>query len=110
MAIYVQKRSKTLIINMSIDTDDSEEGELNNVWVYFYHIIYPQLTNMQLYAEKLTITDKISWHTSLKRGHLTSISFICHLILFKRRKSPHPRINVVCSKRKTWGSKIQHWF
>ena len=31
MAIYVQKRSKTLIINMSIDTDDSEEDELHNV-------------------------------------------------------------------------------
>ena len=31
MAIYVQKRSKTLIINMSIDTDDSEEGELHKV-------------------------------------------------------------------------------
>jgi len=31
MAIYVQKRSKTLIINMSIDTDDSEGDELNKV-------------------------------------------------------------------------------
>lgn len=31
MAIYVQKRSKTLIINMSIDTDDSEEDELHKV-------------------------------------------------------------------------------
>ena len=31
MAIFVQKRSKTLIINMSIDTDDSEEDELHKV-------------------------------------------------------------------------------
>ena len=31
MAICVQKRSKTLIINMSIDTDDSEEHELHKV-------------------------------------------------------------------------------
>ena len=31
MATYVQKRSKTLIINMSIDTDDSEEDELHKV-------------------------------------------------------------------------------
>ena len=31
MAIYVQKRSKTLIINMSVDTDDSEEDELHKV-------------------------------------------------------------------------------
>lgn len=31
MAIYVQKRSKALIINMSIDTDDSEEDELHKV-------------------------------------------------------------------------------
>ena len=44
---------------------------------------------MQLYAEQL------------KRAHLTTISFIYHLILFKRRKSPHPRISAVCGKRKT---------
>ena len=29
-----------------------------------------------------------------------------HFILFKRRKSPHPRIIVVCSKWKTWGSDL----
>ena len=61
-------------------------------------------------AVKPTIRDKSSWHTCLKRVLLSTISYICYFILFKHRKSPHPRINVVCSKRKTWGSKTQHWF
>ena len=59
---------------------------------------------------KPTIRDKSSWHTCLKRVLLSTISYICYFILFKHRKSPHPRINVVCSKRKTWGSETQHWF
>ena len=46
----------------------------------------------------------------LKWTILSTISFIYYFILFKRRKSSHPRINVVWSKRKTWGSKRQHWF
>ena len=56
-----------------------------------------------------TARDKSSWRTCLKRVLLSTISFIYYFILFKRRKSPHPRINVVCGKRKTWGSKKQHW-
>ena len=56
-----------------------------------------------------TARDKSSWRTCLKHVLLSTISFIYYFILFKRRKSPHPRINVVCGKRKTWGSKKQHW-
>ena len=35
------------------------------------------------------------------------IHILFHSVL--RRKSPLPRINVVCGKRQTWGSKKQHW-
>ena len=57
-----------------------------------------------------TIRNKSSWHTCLKRVLSSTISFIYFFVLFKRRKSPQPRINVVCSKRKTWGSKLKNWF
>ena len=57
-----------------------------------------------------TIRDTSSWHTCLKWLLLSTISFIYYFIPFKCRKSTHPKINVVWSKRKTWGSKIQHWF
>ena len=40
----------------------------------------------------------------------STISFTYYFILFKHHKSPTPQINVVCSKRNNWGSKIQHWF
>ena len=50
-----------------------------------------------------TIRDKSGWHNCLKRAFLSTNN---HLILFKRRKSPHPRIIVVCSQWKTWGSKL----
>ena len=46
------------------------------------------------------IRDKSSWHTCLKRLLLAIINFhsFNHLLLFKRCKSPHPQINVVCIK------------
>ena len=54
-----------------------------------------------------TIRDTSSWHTCLKWLLLSTISFIYCFIPFKCGKSTHPKINVVWSKRKTWGSKIQ---
>ena len=57
-----------------------------------------------------TIRNESSWHTCLKRVLSSTIAFIYFFVLFKRRKSPQPRINVVCSKRKAWGSKLKHWF
>ena len=57
-----------------------------------------------------TNNDKSSWHTCLRLVLLSTISFIYYFIPFKRRKPLHPQISVVWSKRKTWGSKIQHWF
>ena len=56
-----------------------------------------------------TSRNKNSWHTCLKRLLSSTISFIYFFVLFKRRKSHHPQINVVCSKRKTWGSKLKNW-
>ena len=56
-----------------------------------------------------TSRNKNSWHTCLKRLLSSTISFIYFFVLFKRRKSHHPRINVVWSKRKTWGSKLKNW-
>ena len=43
--------------------------------------------------------------TSLKRAILSTIFFTYFLILFKRRKFTHSRINVVCSKRRLEGLK-----
>ena len=57
-----------------------------------------------------TIKGKSSWHTCLRPALFSTISFIYYFILFNRRKSPNPQINVVCSKRMIWGSQIQHWF
>ena len=57
-----------------------------------------------------TNRNKSSWHTCLKRVLSSTISFIYFFVLFKRRKFPYSRINVVCSKRKTWGSKLKNWF
>ena len=52
------------------------------------------------------VVDTVVWNGCFyQQFHLLIILFylICHT-------SPHPPINVVYSKRKTWGSKIQHWF
>ena len=46
-----------------------------------------------------TIRDKSSWHSCLKRTLFSTISFIYFFNLFKCRKCPHPRINVVCCKK-----------